>query len=84
MFGVNAAAENFMVEAGSQMSSIGTAMVRVIKIGLAMAGLVTLLMAIINVTKGERESAGKIAWWVVGIAIGYLFISLLQNKMTGA
>ena len=84
-FGATAAAQtgaDFMSGAATEMSTIGIQMIRVVKIALAMAGLVTRILAIINVTKGERESAGKLAWWIVGIALGYLFISMLENRMS--
>lgn len=66
--------------AATSMSSLGVTLGRVVQIALLIAALVTLVMAVINVLKGEREAASKIAWWVIGLALGFAFVSIIVAR----
>lgn len=66
-------------QAGNSMSSLIQSLARVVQIALALGALVTLIMVIYNVFKGEREAASKIAWWVVGLALGFTLVTVVVN-----
>lgn len=71
----------FLERATSEAQAVRNAAFNIVKVGLVVVGLITLVMAIANVVKGEREAAGKLAWWVVGIALGFGFVTILQSMV---
>lgn len=64
------------------MKSIVTNLVKVLQIALGVGALVTLVLVVFNILKGEREAAQKIGWWVVGLALGFALISVVANQIT--
>lgn len=62
-------------ELRSMMDSFGT----LLRIVLGIGALITLAMVIFNVLKGEREAAQKMAWWVVGLSVGFAMLSIIPN-----
>ena len=73
---VNAFAEQDLANAvltdtSERLSGLVVNLVSVLQVGLGIAALVTVVFVVINILKGEREAASKIAWWVVGLAIGF-------------
>lgn len=73
------AGEELLTEATNSMKELANGFVTVIQIGMLIGALVTLVLAIINVMKGEREAATKIAWWVIGLTVGFAFITIIKN-----
>lgn len=43
------------------------------------AGGIALLMVIINIIGGERDSAKKAGWWLIGMVLGFIVFTLLGN-----
>lgn len=43
------------------------------------AALVTLVIVVSKLRKGEREAAEKITWWVAGLTVGFVLLSVVQN-----
>lgn len=74
--------EELLGAAASSMANIGILLGRVVQVALLIGALVTLAMAIINVMKGEREAASKIAWWVIGLGLGFAFITIIVNRFS--
>lgn len=56
-----------------------TSFVSLLKIVLGIGALITLVMVIFNIFKGEREAAQKMAWWVVGLSVGFALIAIVPN-----
>lgn len=50
-----------------------------LRVILGIGALVTLVMVIFNIFKGEREAATKIAWWVAGLTLGFILISVVKG-----
>lgn len=71
-------------ESTSAMSRLLTGFGRFLQVALGLGALVTLVIVIFNVFKGEREAAQKIGWWVVGLALGFTLITVVINATQGA
>lgn len=67
----------------SQLRSLISTMALVVEVALALGALVTLIMVIFNMFKGEREAASKLGWWVAGFAIGFVLIEVVKNVVGG-
>ena len=50
-----------------------------LRVILGIGALVTLVMVIFNIFKGEREAASKIAWWVAGLTLGFVLITVVKG-----
>ena len=64
------------------MSSLLVDIANVVKIALGIGALVTLVIVIYNLIKGEREAAQKIGYWVVGLALGFALIQVVVSVVT--
>lgn len=53
--------------------------IRLLRVVLGIGALVTLVIVIFQVFKGEREAASKIAWWVAGLTLGFVLLSVVGN-----
>lgn len=67
--------------AASSMSSIGLIIARLFTGALLIGALVSLALAIINFMKGEREAASKLAYWFVGLMIGFALVAIIVSKL---
>ena len=89
MLAMTSASSAFAQDIGSEllnssadsMKNLIAGLVRVLQIALGLGALVTLVMVIFNLFKGEREAAQKVGWWVVGLALGFALISVVANRM---
>lgn len=80
--------DNFGVEVLTQsktkLQELIESLVQLLQVVLGLGALVTLVMVIFNILKGEREAAQKIAWWVVGLTIGFVLITVVKNLVMSA
>lgn len=53
--------------------------VNLLRIVLGLGALVTLVIVVFKIFKGEREAAEKIAWWVAGLTIGFVLLSVVKG-----
>lgn len=63
----------------TQLRGMFDSIVQLLQIILGIGALVTLVMVLFQVFKGEREAASKIAWWVAGLAVGFVLITVVKN-----
>ena len=63
----------------NELNGMMQSFVTLLKIVLGIGALITLAMVIFNVLKGEREAAQKMAWWVVGLSVGFAMLSIIPN-----
>lgn len=86
MSGANAFAQSnigsdLLNSSADSMKGLVFGLVRVLQIALGLGALVTLVLVIFNVFKGEREAAQKIGWWVIGLALGFALISVVASRI---
>ena len=91
LFGVNAFASfpsggdvadignSLLNTATLSLSKLVTSLVSLLQVILGLGALVTLAIVIFKLFKGDREAAEKIAWWVAGLTIGFVLISVVQR-----
>lgn len=48
-----------------------------LRIALGAGALIMLVMAVYQLMKGERDAAQKLAYWVVGLALGFALLSVV-------
>lgn len=63
----------------NQMESMVSTVITIARIGMIIGGVILLIMVIFNLFKGERDAAGKLGWWVVGLAIGLGILTIVQG-----
>lgn len=61
------------------LSGIVPGIVRILKIIVIIGGAISLLLVVFNIIQGERDSAKKAGWWLVGLALGFIVLSILGN-----
>ena len=59
------------------LQGIVPGIVRVLKIIVLIGGAISLLLVVFNIIQGERDSAKKAGWWLVGLVIGFIALTLL-------
>lgn len=70
-------------EATSATQGLVLNLVRFLQVALGLGALITLILAVFNLMKGEREAAQKIGYWVVGLAIGFALLSVIATRIQG-
>lgn len=54
-------------------------LVELLQTVMGLGALVTLAIVIFKVFKGDREAAEKLAWWVGGLAVGFVLLSVVAG-----
>ena len=76
--------EIFIQQTTGQFQRIAGATVRLIRVILGLGALVMLTYAVFKLLKGEKDAAEKVAYWIVGLVVGFLFLSLVQKYIIDA
>lgn len=76
--------EMFINSTADTFQSIAGITVRLIRIILGLSALVLLVYAVLKILKGDREAMDKIVYWIVGLIVGFLFLSLVQRYVIDA
>lgn len=74
--------DTFMTTVKQRLSNLLTSMGGVIKVVIAIGALVALIMVVVNIMKGERDAASKAAYWLIGLVIGFIAISLVTTSIS--
>ncbi len=53
--------------------------VTLLQVVMGLGAIVVLAIVIFQVFKGEREAAQKLAWWVVGLTLGFTLLTVVQG-----
>lgn len=53
--------------------------VTLLQVVMGLGAIVVLAIVIFQVFKGEREAAQKLAWWVVGLTLGFTLMTVVQG-----
>lgn len=67
-----------------KLQGLLTDVTKLLQVILGLGALVTLVMVIFNIFKGEREAATKIAWWVAGLTLGFVLITVVASLVQNA
>ena len=76
--------EIFIEQTTGQFQRIAGVTVRLIRVILGLGALVMLTYAVFKLLKGEKDAAEKVAYWIVGLVVGFLFLSLVQRYIIDA
>ena len=61
------------------LQGIVPGIIRVLKIIVIIGGAISLLLVVFNIIQGERDAAKKAGWWLVGLVLGFIVLTLLGN-----
>lgn len=53
--------------------------VKLLQVVMGLGAIVALAIVIFQVFQGEREAAKKLAWWVAGLTIGFVLLTVVSN-----
>lgn len=70
---------NVLNQISTSLTGIVENVVNLLRIVLGLGALVTLVIVVFKIFKGEREAAEKIAWWVAGLTIGFVLLSVVKG-----
>lgn len=51
----------------------------VLKIVIIIGALITLVMLVLKIMSGDKESASKLGWWTVGLSLGFILLHILDS-----
>lgn len=68
-----------LTEAENALRTIVENVISLLRVVLGLGALVTLVIVIFKLFKGDREAAEKIAWWVAGLTLGFVLLSVVGN-----
>jgi small-conductance mechanosensitive channel len=68
----------------TQLRNLTSSITTLLRVVMGLGALVTLTIVIFKVFKGDREAAEKLAWWVAGLAIGFVLLTVVSNLISSA
>ena len=71
-------------EASSALYDLLDSVVTLLQIVMGLGAIVVLAIVIFKVFKGDREAAEKLAWWVAGLTLGFVLLSVVSNLIPSA
>jgi len=66
-------------EATRGINSLYNSMGNLLMVVMGIGALIVLVMIIFNVMKGDKESAHKLFWWLLGLAFGFVMMAFLKG-----
>lgn len=66
-------------DATKGVMSIYETLSKLLKIIIGIGALIVLAEIILKLMSGDKESAHKLLWWLVGLAIGFVFLEMLAG-----
>lgn len=76
--------QQVLQQATSSFSQLLDSLGRFLRVALGAGALIMLVMAVYQLMKGERDAAQKLAYWVVGLALGFALLTVVLNITTSA
>ena len=76
--------KTILSDSTKKLQGLLTDVTKLLQVILGLGALVTLVMVIFNIFKGEREAATKIAWWVAGLTLGFVLITVVASLVQNA
>lgn len=71
--------ETVLTESTSALRNLLDSIVSLLQVVMGIGAIVVLAIVIFQVFKGEREAAQKLAWWVVGLTLGFTLLSVVSG-----
>ena len=71
-------------EASGALYDILDSVVTLLQIVMGLGAIIVLAIVIFKVFKGDREAAEKLAWWVAGLTLGFVLLSVVSNLIPSA
>ena len=71
--------ETVLTESTSALQNLLDSIVSLLQVVMGIGAIVVLAIVIFQVFKGEREAAQKLAWWVVGLTLGFTLLSVVSG-----
>lgn len=63
----------------SALQGLVTSVVNLLQVVMGFGAIIVLAIVIFQVFQGEREAAKKLAWWVVGLTLGFSLLTVVSN-----
>lgn len=71
---------NQILESTTQgLQGIVPSIARILKIIVLIGGAISAILVVFNIIQGERDSAKKAGWWLVGLVVGFIVLTILGN-----
>lgn len=77
-FGCFAAGGSFSGAIGG-VAGLYDSIAALLQIILVIGAMIVLVMIVLRIMQGDRESAVKLGWWLLGIAFGFTMITVLSQ-----
>lgn len=71
--------EQVIDEATDALSELVSSVVTLLQVVMGLGAIVVLAIVVFHMFKGDREAAEKLAWWVAGLTIGFVLLSVVSN-----
>ena len=74
--------EEVLTEGKDALVDLMDSLVNLLQVVMGLGAIVVLAIVIFQVFKGEREAAQKLAWWVVGLTLGFTLLTVVSNLVS--
>lgn len=71
--------DEVLTESKNALVELMDSLVSLMQVVMGLGAIVVLAIVIFQVFKGEREAAQKLAWWVVGLTLGFTLLTVVSN-----
>lgn len=70
-------------ESKDALGDLLDSVVSLLQVVMGLGAIVVLAIVIFKVFKGDREAAEKLAWWVAGLTLGFVLLTVVANLVGG-
>lgn len=74
-----------VIEAATDgLTGLLDSVVTLLQVVMGLGAIVVLAIVVFKILKGDREAAEKLAWWIAGLTLGFVLLTVVSNLIPGA
>lgn len=69
----------FIILSSDPFAHIRSGLASVLLGALGLAGMVSLVIVVVNIIQGDRDAAKKASVWLISLLVGFTLLSVIRN-----
>lgn len=71
-----------LTESTRELKGLTDSLLRLLQVILGLGALVSLVVVVYQMFKAEREVSTKLAWWLAGLTVGFVLLTVVKNMIS--
>lgn len=79
VFAQDTKGRQFLQNVNQSLLNLIDTLVTLMRTVMGLGAIITLIVVVFKIYKGEREAAEKLAWWVAGLTLGFVMLQVVST-----